>query len=68
MYLAINTGSSVSTSSTYILFLTKMQKKANSENGSVFIRKRYHNQLNRPYIYRYIAEIKGRIIKKQGHC
>ena len=30
MYLAINTGSSISTSSTYILFLTKMQKKANT--------------------------------------
>jgi len=26
-YLAINTGSSISTSSTYILFLTEMQKR-----------------------------------------
>jgi len=28
-YLAISTGSSISISSTYILFLTKLQKKAN---------------------------------------
>ena len=54
---AINTSSSISTSSTYIVFVTKLQKKQIPQNGSTFIRKRYHNQLNRPYIYRYIARL-----------
>jgi hypothetical protein len=32
-FLAINTGSSISTSSTYIVFLTKMQKRKTLDNG-----------------------------------
>jgi len=36
-YLAINTGSSISTSSTYILFLTKMQKRQTLSNGFAFL-------------------------------
>jgi hypothetical protein len=35
-YLAINTGSSISISSTYILFLTKMQKRQTLQKGSAF--------------------------------
>ena len=33
MYLAKTTGSSISTSSTYIVFLTKLQKRQIPENG-----------------------------------
>ncbi len=55
MYLAINTGSSTSISITYILFLTKLQKKANPEKGFAQIEKRYHNQLKRCQNERYIT-------------
>ena len=41
-YLAINTGSSISISSTYIVFLTEMQKGRIPGKGSTLIKKRYH--------------------------
>jgi len=41
-YLAINTGSSTSISNTYILFLTKLQKKYIPEKGFAPIEKRYY--------------------------
>jgi len=42
-YLASTTGSSISISITYILFLTKLQKKQIPEKGFALIGKRYHN-------------------------
>ena len=42
-FLASTTGSSTSIPSTYIVFLTKMQKRQTLRNGFAFIRKRYHN-------------------------
>jgi hypothetical protein len=42
-YLAKSTSSNISISITYIVFLTKLQKKANSEKGFSQIEKRYHN-------------------------
>jgi hypothetical protein len=42
-YLASTTGSSTSIPSTYIVFLTKMQKKQIPEKGFAPIEKRYHN-------------------------
>jgi len=38
-YLAINTGSSISTSSTYILFLTEMQNRQTLPNGFAYFEK-----------------------------
>jgi hypothetical protein len=46
MLLAINTGSNISTSSTYILFLTKMQKRQTPEKGFALFEKRYHKNLD----------------------
>ena len=37
IHLAINTGSSISTSSTYLLFLTEMQKRQIPEKGFALI-------------------------------
>ena len=42
-YLAKTTGQSTSISSTYILFLTKLQKRQTTQNGFALIEKRYHN-------------------------
>ena len=42
-YLAINTGSSFSILITYIVFVTKMQKRQPPEKGFTLIEKRYHN-------------------------
>ena len=55
-YLAINTGSSISISITYIVFVTKMQKKQTPEKEFAPIEKRYHNQLKRCQNDGYIAE------------
>jgi hypothetical protein len=41
-YLAINTGPSISISSTYIVFLTKLQKRQIPQNGFALTEKRYH--------------------------
>jgi len=40
--LASTTGSNISISNTYILFLTKLQKKANPQKKICPIEKRYH--------------------------
>ena len=42
-YLASTTSSSISILITYIVFVTKMQKRQTLRNGFAFIRKRYHN-------------------------
>jgi hypothetical protein len=42
-FLASTTGSSISISSTYILFLTEMQKRQTPGKGFALIKKRYHN-------------------------
>jgi len=41
-FLTIITGSSISTSSTYIVFVTKMQKRQTQRNKFALIKKRYH--------------------------
>jgi hypothetical protein len=41
-YLAINTGSSISILITYIVFVTKMQKRQTLDKGFALIEKRYH--------------------------
>jgi hypothetical protein len=38
VHLAINTGSSISISSTYIVFLTKLQKRQNLEKGFALLK------------------------------
>jgi len=43
--LAITKGQSISIPSTYIVFVTKMQKRQTRWNGFALIGKRYHNQL-----------------------
>jgi hypothetical protein len=45
MYLAINTGSSTSTSSTYIVFLTKLQKGKPGEMDLPLLKKDIPNIL-----------------------
>jgi hypothetical protein len=55
-YLASTTGSSISISITYILFLTKLQKGQTPEKRFALIEKRYHNQLKRCQNSGYIAE------------
>jgi len=47
MYLASTAGSSTSISSTYILFLTKLQKRQIPEKGSALIKKTILQLLNR---------------------
>jgi len=42
MFLAMITDSSTSIYSIYILFLTRLQKKANPEKGFALFEKRYH--------------------------
>ena len=41
IYLAINTGSNISILITYIVFVTKMQKRQIPEKGFALIEKRY---------------------------
>jgi hypothetical protein len=49
-YLAKITGPSISISSTYILFITEMQKKQTLEKGFALFKKRYHRYF-RPLIF-----------------
>ena len=63
-YLAISTSSSISISITYILFLTKLQKRQNLQKGFALIEKRYHRFWTGFWDCKYIAEIKSRIIEK----
>jgi hypothetical protein len=42
-FLASTTGSNISILITYIVFVTKMQKRQTLQNGFAFIGKRYHN-------------------------
>ena len=44
-YLAKSTGSSISISITYILFLLEMQKRQTLEKGSALRGKRYHKKI-----------------------
>jgi len=66
IYLAKTKGQSISIASTYILFLTKLQKRVNPAKQICPLKKRYHNQLSRRQNDGYIAGIKGWIIKKAG--
>ena len=45
---------------TYIVFVTKMQKRQTLSNGFALIEKRYHNQLKRCQNERYISDISNR--------
>jgi hypothetical protein len=56
-YLAKTTSPSISISITYIVFVTKMQKRQIPGKGSASVEKRYHNQLKRCQNERYIAGI-----------
>ncbi len=50
-------GSSISIPITYIVFVTKMQKRQPQRNKFTLFEKRYHNQLKRCQNSRYIADI-----------
>ena len=63
VHLAKTKGSSISTSITYIAFVTKLQKRQIPEKRFALIKKRYHNQLNRCWNDRYIAVSKDQTIK-----
>jgi len=53
-YLASTTGSSTSIPSTYIVFVTKMQKRQTRWNGFALSKKRYHNFWTGFWDYGYI--------------
>jgi len=55
VHLAKTKGSSISTSITYIAFVTKLQKRQIPEKRFALIKKRYHNYLRPPSDSRYIA-------------
>ena len=59
MYLAKITSLDQLIPITYILFLTKMQKRQIPEKGSALIEKRYHNQLKRCQNDGYIDTMQG---------
>ena len=77
-YLAKSTSSSISTSSTYILFLTKLQKRQIPEKGSALLKNDITTseptvrmldalQSNRNHHnYRFVISYYG-ITKKSGH-
>jgi hypothetical protein len=62
IYLAKTTSLDQLIPITYIVFLTKLQKRQTLSNGFALIEKRYHNQVKRCQNSRYIAEIKSWIL------
>jgi len=64
-FLAKTTGTTISTSSTYILFLTKLQKKANPVKWICPSWKTISQYFWTPDIYAFIADIQDWIIKKR---